>query len=156
MNEKRKNKKAPIPESVVLDSSALLALWNDEEGADIVADLFHSRKKIYLSFMTLMECRYRIWKNIDRNEAEKFSAYLDLLPVEILWVSEVIFEKAVEIKANHNLSVCDSWIIAAAIMTSSLLVHKDPEFDQVKDLLPLKPLPYKPKKTFSPLLDKNK
>jgi predicted nucleic acid-binding protein len=146
MKEKRKNKKEPILESIVLDSSALLALWNDEEGSDTVADLFQSGKKIYLSFMTLMECRYRIWKNIDRNESEKFSAYLDLLPVEILWVSEVIFEKAVEIKAIHNLSVCDSWIIATAIMTSSLLVHKDPEFDQVKDLLPLKPLPYKPKK----------
>ena len=155
MKEKRKNKKEPIPVSVVLDSSALLALWNDEEGSDIVADLFQSGKKIYLSFMTLMECRYRIWKNVDRNESEKFSAYLDLLPVEILWVSEGIFEKAVEIKATHSLSVCDSWIIATAIMTSSLLVHKDPEFDQVKDILPLKPLPYKPKKTFSPLIHKN-
>ena len=74
MKEKRKNKKEPIPVSVVLDSSALLSLWNDEEGSDIVADLFQSGKKIYLSFMTLMECRYRIWKNVDRNESEKFSA----------------------------------------------------------------------------------
>jgi predicted nucleic acid-binding protein len=156
MKEKMKIKKEAPAESVVLDSSALLTLWNDEEGADRVAELLGSGKKIYISFMTLMECRYRIWKNIDRNESEKFSAYLDLLPVEIIWVSEVIFEKAVEIKATHNLSVCDSWIIATAIMTSSLLVHKDPEFDQVKDLLPLKPLPYKPKKTFSPLTHKNR
>lgn len=156
MKEKRKNKKEPILESIVLDSSALLALWNDEEGSDTVADLFQSGKKIYLSFMTLMECRYRIWKNIDRHESEKFSAYLDLLPVKILWASEVIFEKAIEIKATYNLSVCDSWIIATAMMTSSLLVHKDPEFDQLKDILSLKPLPYKPKKTFSPLTHKNK
>jgi predicted nucleic acid-binding protein len=156
MNEKKKNKRTLIPGSVVLDSSALLTLWNDEEGADIVADLLNSGKKIYLSFMTLMECRYRIWKNIDRNESEKFSAYLDLLPVEILWVSEVIFEKTVEIKATHSLSVCDSWIIATAIMTSSLLVHKDPEFEQVKTLLPLEPLPYKTLKAFPPLKNKNK
>jgi predicted nucleic acid-binding protein len=150
MTDKRKDKKESISESVVLDSSAVLALWNDEEGADWVADLFQKGKKIYLSFMTVMECRYRIWKNIDRQESDKFSAYLDLLPVEIIWGSEAILEKATEIKANYNLSVGDSWIIATAVVTSSLLVHKDPEFEQVKALLPLKPLPYKPKKTIAP------
>jgi len=145
MKEKMKIKKEAPAESVVLDSSALLTLWNDEEGADRVAELLGSGKKIYISFMTLMECRYRIWKNVDRQESARFSEYLDLLPLEVVGLTEAIFDLAVEIKATYNLSVCDGWSIATAISTRSLLVHKDPEFEQVANRLQLEPLPYKPK-----------
>jgi predicted nucleic acid-binding protein len=145
MKEKKKIKKEAPSESVVLDSSALLTLWNDEAGADQVAELLGSGKKIYISFMTLMECRYRIWKNVGRHESERFSGFLDLVPLEVVGVTEAIFDLAVEIKATYNLSVCDSWIIGTAVSTRSLLVHKDPEFEQVADRLQLVPLPYKPK-----------
>jgi len=140
-----KSEKETPAESVVLDSSALLTIWNDEAGADRVAELLGSGKKIYISFMTLMECRYRIWKNVDRHESERFSEYLDLLPLEVVGVTEAVFDLAVEIKATYNLSVCDSWIIATAVSTRSLLVHKDPEFEQVAHRLQLEPLPYKPR-----------
>ncbi len=43
----------------------------------------------------------------------------------------------------HNLSVCDSWIAATAIAEEAVLVHKDPEFEQVKAIVRLKALPYK-------------
>lgn len=52
-----------------------------------------------------------------------------------------------EIKAINSLSVCDSWIIATAIATKSILVHKDPEFEQVKKKVLLKTLPYKGRRT---------
>lgn len=93
-----------------------------------------------------MECRYRLWKNISLEESDRFSTHLELLPVEIIWVSQELFEKAIEIKATHTLSVCDSWIIATAIGTGSVLIHRDPEFEQVKDLEDLKTLPCKTKK----------
>jgi predicted nucleic acid-binding protein len=51
-----------------------------------------------------------------------------------------IFEKTIEIKATNSLSSCDSWIIATAIVTGSVLVHKDPEFEQVKTLVKLETL----------------
>jgi predicted nucleic acid-binding protein len=130
----------------VLDSSALLTLWNNEEGAEEVEGVLHSGGKVIISFMSLMECRYRLWKNTDLEESERFSTYLELLPLEIIWVRQDIFEKAIEIKATQNLSVCDSWIIATAILTGSVLMHKDPEFEQVTDLVTLQPLPYKRKK----------
>ena len=41
------------------------------------------------------------------------------------------------------VSVADSWIIATALENGAPLVHKDPEFEQVKDRLSLFPLPYK-------------
>ena len=45
MKERKRIKEESPAESVVLDSSALLTLWNDEEGADRVAELLGSGKE---------------------------------------------------------------------------------------------------------------
>ena len=131
--------------SYVFDTSALLTLWNDEEGADSVERLLRSGARIYVSFMSCMESRYRIWKTAGKEESQEFSNYFDLLPVKRINMTDPIFEKAVEIKATNSLSVCDSWIVATAIATDSILVHKDPEFEQVRTIVKLKALPYKPR-----------
>jgi len=131
--------------SYVFDTSALLTLWNDEEGADSVERLLRSGAPIYVSFMSCMEGRYRIWKTAGKEESQEFSNYFDLLPVKRINLTDPIFEKAVEIKATNSLSVCDSWIVATAIATDSILVHKDPEFEQVRTTVKLKALPYKPR-----------
>ena len=136
-------KKTEMPDSYVLDTSALLTLWNDEEGADMVEHILRSNADVSVSFMSFMEGRYRLWKSIGKEESEEFSTYLNLLPIKRVNITDLIFEKAVEIKATSSLSVCDSWIIATAIATDSILVHKDPEFEQVKDKVTLKTLPYK-------------
>jgi predicted nucleic acid-binding protein len=137
-------KKTKTPDSYVLDTSALLTLWNDEEGADTVERILRSDTHISVSFMSYMEGRYRIWKNTGKEESDEFSRYLSHLPLERIDITDPIIEKAVEIKATNSLSVCDSWIIATAIVTGSVLVHKDPEFEQVKALVRLETLPYKP------------
>jgi len=129
--------------SYVLDTSAILSLWNDEEGADIVEDILRSNAIIYVSFMSLMEGRYRLWKNVGKDESDEFSKYLELLPIKRIDIDDLIFEKSIEVKATTNLSVCDSWIIATAMATDSILVHKDPEFEQVEKKVKQKKLPYK-------------
>jgi len=91
-----------------------------------------------------MEGRYRIWKNAGKEESDEFAKYLDLLPLKRINVTDTIFEKSIEIKASNNLSVCDSWIVATAVAEDAVLVHKDPEFEQVKTIVKLKALPYKP------------
>jgi predicted nucleic acid-binding protein len=131
-------------DSYVFDTSALLTLWNDEEGADSVERLLRSDAQIYVSFMSCMEGRYRIWKNAGMAESEEFSKYLDLLPLKRIDVTDPILAKAIEIKATNSLSVCDSWIAATAIATDSILVHKDPEFEQLQTFVKLVALPYKP------------
>lgn len=133
-----------MPDSYVFDTSALLTLWNDEEGADFVEKLLRSGVPVYFSFMTYMEGRYRIWKNAGKEESEEFSKYLDLLPLKRIDIRDGIFEKAIEIKATKSLSVCDSWIVATAMDLNAILLHKDPEFEQMKGAMKLKALPYRP------------
>jgi predicted nucleic acid-binding protein len=133
-------------DSYVFDTSALLTLWNDEDGADLVESLLRQDLDVYVSFLSYMEGRYRIWKNVGKEESDKFSRYLELLPLRRIDMTDLILEKAVEIKAMGSLSVCDAWIIGTAIALDSTLVHKDPEFEQVKTLVKVKALPYKPLK----------
>jgi predicted nucleic acid-binding protein len=145
MSAKKKTEAPESPDRFCLDSSALLTLWNDEPGAETVEEILRSREKSCLSFMTVMECRYRLWKQAGREKAEEFRNYLELLPVEVIGTNETILDLSVEIKAGHNLSVVDSWIIATAIHTDTILVHKDPEFEPLEGRVRLLTLPYKPK-----------
>jgi len=63
--------------------------------------------------------------------------------VERIDLSEEILQAAVEIKATCALSLADSWIIATARVRDAILVHKDPEFLQVKSIVQLYNLPFK-------------
>ncbi|MBI5327776.1 MAG: PIN domain-containing protein [Deltaproteobacteria bacterium] len=129
----------------LLDTSAVLALWNAEDGADTVEDILKksSNASVFVSFMTFMECRYCIWKKKGKAVADEFYRDLSLLPIKRVDVDDVLINIASEMKATNNLSVADSWIIASAIKTNSTLVHKDPEFEQIADRVDMLKLPYK-------------
>lgn len=129
----------------LLDTSALLTLRDDEDGADIVADLMYqaqeSKVKCFGCFMTLMEVFYRVWK--DENELAGRIAYekCQSLPIEWIHESKNLLEFSAKIKAQDKLSLADAWIAASAIQGNAILVHKDPEFISLK--CPQIKLPYK-------------
>jgi predicted nucleic acid-binding protein len=84
-------------------------------------------------------------KTITKDPAESYVFDTSaLLPLQQMNITPGILEAAIEIKATNSLSVCDSWIAATALATESILVHKDPEFEQLKNIVKLKSLPYKP------------
>lgn len=122
----------------LLDTSALLALRDDEPGADQVADLLYQAQRgesvCKICFMSLMELLYRVWK--DENESSGRLAYEQCraLPIEIIHESDPLLECAARIKAIHRLSLGDAWIAAAALLEGAILVHKDPEFDGLECL----------------------
>jgi predicted nucleic acid-binding protein len=132
--------------SFLLDTSALLAFWNDEEGADEVEKILRtspSRSKVFFSFMTLMEAKYRLWRSGGKELTQEFERPLHNLPLSRVNPTDSILDQAAEIKAIQRVSVADSWIIATALEIGAFLVHKDPEFEQVRDRLTLFTLPYK-------------
>ncbi len=129
----------------LLDTSALLALRDDEAGADRVAALLGQaqtgRAKCYGCFMSLMEVYYRVWK--DEGATAGRLAYEQCLSLPMEWVRESsdLLEAAAAIKASNALSLADAWIAAAAGLAGATLVHKDPEFVSLKlaqEVLPLK------------------
>jgi ribonuclease VapC len=119
----------------LLDTSALLTLRDDEEGADQVAEILGqaSRRQslCFACFLTLMEIFYRVWK--DEGEMEGRLAYEQCQALPLTWIHEdrALLEKAAEIKAVHQVSLADAWIGASAILQNAQLVHKDPEFESL-------------------------
>jgi predicted nucleic acid-binding protein len=136
-----------MSERYLLDTSAILALRADEEGADDVESILRRSEsgaaEVYVSFMTCMEAYYRIWR-VEGEEAAKYIyAELISLPISRIDVNDQILLRAGAIKASYRLSVADAWIIASAMEMEASLVHKDPEFEQVRDMVSLISLPYK-------------
>jgi predicted nucleic acid-binding protein len=130
----------------LLDTSALLALRDNEPGADRVSALLEAAARGELSchgcFISQMELLYRVWK--DEGEEAGRSAYSLCLLLPITWLHEspALLERAAAIKACFPLSLADAWIAAAALQLDAVLVHKDPEFEKVADLKQ-ESLPYK-------------
>ncbi len=130
----------------LLDTSALLALRDDESGAARVAELLNDAaaggETCHGCFISLMEILYRVWK--DEGETAGRQAYLHCLDLPIHWIHESssLLETAARIKATHSLSLGDAWIAAAALEVGAILVHKDPEFENLLDPLQER-LPYK-------------
>lgn len=130
----------------LLDTSALLALRDDEPGAEQVARLLESSIRgeliCHACFMTQMELFYRVWK--DEGEEAGRVAYSQCLSLPIVWLHESpeLLELAASIKARFPLSLADAWIAAAAQLLNAVLVHKDQEFERLamihQELLPYK------------------
>ena len=126
----------------LLDTSALLALRDNERGANRVSELLSDGSPCYGSFMTLMEVFYRVWK--DEGEAAGREAYANCFALPMVWIHETpeILQRAAVIEATHPLSIADAWIAATALELEITLVHKDPEFEHLPELLQAR-LPYK-------------
>ena len=126
-------------ELVLLDTSALLALRDDEPGAQRVEALLVDSAKgpapsCLACFMSRMEVLYRVWK--DEGERSGRLAHEQLLALPIRWVevSDALLMRAAELKAGFALSVADAWIAAAADLEGARLLHKDPEFRAIPQL----------------------
>jgi ribonuclease VapC len=129
----------------LLDTSALLTLRDNEDGADRVAALLYAQASEDVqcigSFVSQMELFYRVWQ--DEGESAGRLAYMQCQTLPIRWIfpDRTLLENAARIKATVSLSFADAWIAATAILMGATLVHKDPEFESVD--CPQDQLPYK-------------
>jgi len=98
---------------LLLDTSALLTLRDDEPGADRVEAALGGTHLCCACFLSRMEVLVRVWK--DEGERAGRLAYEQL-------------------KARYTLSVADAWIAAAAQQAGATLLHRDPEFPAIAEL----------------------
>ena len=119
---------------LLLDTSALLTLRDDEPGAERVEQALEQPDRCYACFLSRMEVLYRVLK--DEGERGGRLAYEQLKALPLRWVeaSEPLLEQAASLKALQSLSLADAWIAAAAQQVGATLLHKDPEFRAIVDL----------------------
>ena len=131
----------------VLDTSAILALVQDEPGAARVQALLigarEGRWEISVSFASMSEVYYIVCQKQGVAPARELVVLLKELPVGIVQSSERITLAAGRLKAEHRLSFADAFIAATAMEKNAVLVHKDPEFEPLAASVALEALPYK-------------
>ena len=127
----------------LLDTSAILTLLEDEEGAQRVETLLR-REEVLFPFLALLETYYITLKEQTEDVADQRYALLTQLQKDILWsVDEPTLLTAGRLKAAHRLSLADALIAAFAVQHQAILVHKDPEMAALKDAVEMEFLPYK-------------
>ena len=131
----------------LLDTSAIFAFTDNERGADLVEDLLARAKKkeisLHMSKMTAMEIYYVSLQEGDEREAHDRLLLVRSLPLVELPLDEDVVLPAARFKGRWKMSVADAWIAATALVHNLTLVHKDPEFERLKDGVSLLSLPYK-------------
>ena len=119
---------------LLLDTSALLTLRDDEPGAARVEEALEQPGRCYACFLSRMEVLYRVWKDEDERAGRLAYEQLKALPLQWVGASEPLLEQAASIKARYSLSLADAWIAAAAQQVGATLLHKDPEFRAIANL----------------------
>ena len=127
----------------LFDTSALLTLIEDEDGADRVQHLL-MQEQVLIPWSALMEVYYITLQERGQAEADQRYALIKSLPATILWnIDEATLLTAGTLKATYRLSFADAIVAAFAAQHKATLVHKDPEFEPLADQVTLEALPYK-------------
>lgn len=131
----------------ILDTSALLTFIEDEEGAESVESLLIEAEKgnvtVYLSFISLTEVFYITKKERGEQEASERLGLIKSLAVHIMESEEPLNIMAGALKADYRISLADAFIAALCQYHQGIIVHKDPEFEQLAPLMQELRLPYK-------------
>ena len=127
----------------LLDTSAVLTLLEDEEGADRVETLLRN-EEILLPFLVLLETYYITLQKETEDVADQRYALLKQLPATFLSdIDEPTLLTAARYKARYPISLADALIAAFAVRHDAILVHKDPELELLSEMVQQEKLPYK-------------
>jgi len=127
--------------SYLLDTSALLAFIGDETGAGRVETILRG-ESVLIPWVVLLEVHYITARRHDIAEADRRYGLLTQLPATVLWDNdERLVLKASLLKATFRLSLADCLIAAHCLRHGAVLVHRDPEYQQLEGELEVEFLP---------------
>ena len=121
--------------SHVLDTSALLAHYFNEPGAEVIERLWSEESsRLAISAVTIAELKGRLHQEItdDGESAKAADAYVNELTI-CLTVDRATAELAWQLRqaSPGRLPLVDALIAATARAAGAILVHKDPHMSQI-------------------------
>jgi predicted nucleic acid-binding protein len=128
-----------VSERIVLDSFALISLFNKEPGWPTVQkslyDLQARGDRALLCWVNWGEVYYVIARRAGRAKAVETMHLLEQLPVELENADPQLVRSAAEIKCDHAISYADAFCIATAMRHQGIILTSDPEFAAVSHLV---------------------
>jgi len=122
----------------VLDACALIAFFNEEKGADTVAELMtqasDGTNRLFMSSIQVMEVYY---DRIYVNGTEYANTVLESIynsPINVLHnISRDIIKDAARFKTTYSMSLADTFAAATAKSLDAPLVTKDDEMKEAQE-----------------------
>jgi len=118
---------------VRLDSFAIIAYLGNEEGADKVEELINKAEKgeikLFMNYVNLGEVYYIVAREFGTAKANEAVTIVKRLLIEFVQVNKSLALTAGRIKAVHNLSYVDIFVVAIAIDKKGIIVTGDREFE---------------------------
>jgi len=124
----------------LLDSYALLAYLNREEGfekvRDVLADAQKSGQQVLMNEINVGETYYILFRKRGREQAEYFlDAVLAGLPISMVSNDFHAVIEAAKIKARYALSFADCFAITTAQRENAVVLTGDPEFKELESFV---------------------
>ncbi len=123
----------------LFDSHALLAFFQEEKGAEVVAKILRKALKKRLDrlicVINLGEIIYMTKRRFGDNKKVEILGRVHQLGFNILPALEALVYKAAELKADYPISYADCFALACALEQSAILITGDPEFKKVSHLI---------------------
>ena len=120
---------------VVLDPCALIAFFNDEPGAGVVASLLEEVRSVEMSAVNLLEIAYdSIRRTGDPQSAGEVLDAVRQLPIRIHWnIDDAVFFDVARFKAGYRISLADAFALALAKTLGAPVATSDHhEFDSIE------------------------
>jgi ribonuclease VapC len=126
----------------VLDSYAMIAYFEDEPGADRVAQvlrqLIQGKAKGYMSVVNWGEVYYNTMREEGIAEAEKVILQLDKFPIQIVEANRNFAYEAAKLKGKYRIAYADCLAVALSLKLNASLVTGDPEFRKLKERISIR------------------
>jgi PIN domain nuclease of toxin-antitoxin system len=129
---------AAAPAGLVFDSFAVLALLEDEPGADEVAGLLSAEAAhLLMTYVNLGEVLYTIIKERGQDRADTALLALEAAKLTFVPAERSLTLEAARYKARYRISYADAYCAALSSLTGFPLVTGDPEFRQLEGQIPI-------------------
>ena len=121
----------------VLDSYAMIAYFENEPGADRVAQvlrqLIQGKAKGFMSVVNWGEVYYNTMREQGVAEAEKVILQLDKFPIRTVEVNKDLAYEAAKLKGKYRIAYADCFAVALSMKLKASLVTGDPEFKKLRE-----------------------
>ena len=120
---------------VVFDSYALIALFRQEPGYELVRDLLvkmsDDESEGYITAINVGEVFYMISRKSNSKNAETAIAAIKQMPIHIIEPDLKMCLDAASIKAKHLFSYADAFAAVLTISRKAVLITGDDEFESL-------------------------
>jgi len=120
---------------IVFDSYALIALFRQEPGYEMLRDLLvkmaNDEIEGYITAINVGEVYYMISRKSNPQNAETAITAIKQMPIHIVEPDLKMCLDAAAIKAKHSLSYADAFAATLTISKKAVLITGDDEFDSL-------------------------